>query len=111
MQEIRRPSDGELCGYVRATDAGWESLVVFGAVLDTHDAESTATTHVLQHGLASLAERWEYRPDPSAEWQTVCIQEANPTSVRIALGYYSMPGVPVITVTEAHLAAGAEFRR
>lgn len=107
MIEVRRESDGELCGHVRASGDEWHSLTVFGGVLSTHASSHDAEAHVRAAGLASLAERWWYRPDADAEWQIVCIQEANPASVRLALDYYSMPGVPTVTVTRADLDAGA----
>jgi hypothetical protein len=109
MIEVRRAADGELCGHVRRAAAGWESLTVFGGVLSLHGSKGAAEDRVRTTGLASLAERWWYRPETSVEWQVVCIQEANPHSVRIALGYYSMPGVPTAVVTRADLAAGAQL--
>jgi hypothetical protein len=36
----------------------------------------------------------------------VCIQEARPGAVTVALGYYSLPGVPTLTITAEELAAG-----
>ena len=109
MIEVRRPSDGELCGFVSATGDRWAALTVFGGLLAEHDSPDAAAGCVLEEGLASLAERWMYRPDPSADWQVVCIQEASPTSVRLALDYYSMPGVPTLTLSSDDLAAGAQL--
>ena len=111
MQEVRRADDGELCGHVVAHDDEWHALTVFGGVLGAHPSRDDAERHVLGDGLSSLAERWEYRPGPDGEWQVVCIQEARPGWVRLALDYYSMPGVPTATVTAADLAAGAALRR
>jgi hypothetical protein len=107
MIEVRRESDGELCGHVREVGDAWQALTVFGGVLAVHSSRHEAEDHVRTGGLASLAERWWYRPDPSADWQIVCIQEANPHSVRLALDYYSMPGVLTAVVTRAALEAGA----
>jgi hypothetical protein len=109
MIEVRRESDGELCGHVRAVDDVWHALTVFGGVLAVHPSRDEAEEHVRTGGLASLAERWWYRPDPSADWQIVCIQEANQHSVRLALDYYSMPGVPTAVVTRADLDARAQL--
>jgi hypothetical protein len=36
----------------------------------------------------------------------VCIQEANAAAVTVALGYYSLPGVPTQTITAAQLRSG-----
>jgi hypothetical protein len=107
MIEVRRPSDGELCGHVRSADGAWLALTVFGGLLAAHPERESAEEHVRTSGLASLAQRWWYRPEQSAEWQVVCIQEANPNSLRIALDYYSMPGVPTVTVTRQQLESGA----
>lgn len=94
---------------MQPTGDEWQSLAVFGAVLGAHPSRAAAEERVLAVGLASLAERWWYRPEPSAEWQIACIQEANPHSVRLALDYYSMPGVPTVTVTQQQLASGASL--
>jgi|GEM_PF-2772635 len=109
MIEVRRASDGELCGHVQQADGGWHSLTVFGARLRAHETRAAAEEHVLARGLASLAERWMYRADPAAEWQLVCIQEADPGSVRLALGYYSLPGVPTVTLSRQQLDSGASL--
>jgi hypothetical protein len=110
--EVRRPSDGELCGFVcPADDGAWQSLTVFGAVLVQHSSQRQAEDHVLEHGLAVLAEHWWYRADAGAEWQIACIVEARPGEVRLALDYYPMPGVPILTVGPQQFAAGAEVRR
>lgn len=42
----------------------------------------------------------------SEDEEVVCIQEANPTTVTVARGYYSMPGVPTLTITAQQLASG-----
>lgn len=111
MIEVRRDSDRELCGFIAAADRGWQALTVFGGVLGEHVGHDDATAQVHAEGLASLAERWLYRAQPGEEWQVVCIQEARPGAVRLALDYYSMPGVPTVTVTADDLAAGAALRR
>lgn len=103
---VHRADDGELCGHVRAlADGTWQSCTVWGGALGRHDALEEARTHVLQSGLAALAERWWYRADDrtDAPWEVVCIVEASPDRVRLALGYYSMPGVPTVTLTRAEL--------
>jgi hypothetical protein len=111
MIEVRRSSDGELCGHVRLNAGGWHALTVFGGRLGVHPDQETAIAHVHDQGLASLAERWWYRPDPSAEWQVVCIQEASTDAVRIALDFYSLPGVPTVTLTRQELASGTSLMR
>ena len=49
---------------------------------------------------------------PHGDEQVVCIQEANPASVTVALDYYSLPGVPTLTISSAQLESGEwELRR
>lgn len=105
MEAIIRPEDGELCGHVAEDGDGWRALTVFGGVLGVHASREVAVDQVRREGLASLAERWTLRSAGGDE-EVVCIQEADPESVTVALGYYSMPGVPTVTITAAELAAG-----
>lgn len=106
MEELRRPSDGELCGHVDRRDGRWCALTVFGAVLGSHDRREHAVEQVLAEGLASLAERWTLRRGEHGEAEVVCIQEANAAGVTVALGYYSMPSVPILTISAEQLAVG-----
>lgn len=106
MDEIRRSDDGELCGHVVERDGEWLALAVFGGELGRHVLRDAAERHVLNDGLASLAERWHYRAGATDDWQIVCIQEASPASVRLALDYYSMPGVPTLTLRREDLDGG-----
>lgn len=123
MIEVRRSDDDELCGYVLrgaygsgASDGGdhggpWQALTVFGGLLGTHDTPEAAEAQVLEDGLSSLAEHWLYRADASEDWQMVCIQEASPQSVRIALDFYSMPGVPTVMLSSDAVLTGGMLRR
>ena len=105
VEEIRRPDDGELCGHVEMRDGDWAALVVFGAELGRHRSREAAVDQVLSDGLSSLAHRWTLEgADSGAE--VVCVQEANEQRVTLALGYYSLPGVPVRTVTRDELTNG-----
>ena len=106
MDEVRRQGDDELCGHVEERAGQWCALTVFGAVLGRHDSRLGAADHVLTEGLASLAERWTLRRGDSGEEEVVCIQEANAAAVTVALGYYSLPGVPTQTITAAQLRSG-----
>lgn len=99
MFEVRRVDDGELCGHVREFAQTWQALTVFGGVLAEFATRSEAETCVLDRGLSSLAEHWLYLN--GGEWQVVCIQEASPQSVRIALDFYSLPGVATATLTRS----------
>jgi hypothetical protein len=105
MEQVRR-DDGELCGHVTTTGDAWEARVVFGAVIGRHATRDAAVAQVLADGLASLARHWHYRAADADEWEIVCIQEAHPHSVRIALGYYSLPGVPTVVVSRDDASTG-----
>ena len=61
---------------------------------------------MLTEGLASLAERWTLRRGDSGQEEVVCIQEANAAAVTVARGYYSLPGVPIFTITAAEITSG-----
>ena len=106
MEALTRPSDGELCGYVEQRDGQWHALTVFGAVLGSHDQRASAVDHVLDEGLSSLAERWTLRHGGSGDEELVCIQEVNGDAVTVARGYYSLPGVPTLTITKDQMASG-----
>jgi hypothetical protein len=106
VDEVRRQDDDELCGHVEERAGEWYALTVFGAELGRHHARQSAVDHVLAEGLASLAERWTLRHGDSGEEEVVCIQEANPAAVTLARGYYSLPGVPTLTITTAQIASG-----
>ncbi len=106
MIEVRRASDNELCGYVRQRGPQWHALTMFGGRLGTHDRRDDAEHQVLDVGLASLAERWTLIDADSGDEHVVCIQEASPSSVTLALGYYSLPGVPTRTLARSDLVSG-----
>ncbi len=106
MIEVRRIEDNELCGYVDLGGREWHALTIFGGRLGTHDRRDDAEHQVLDVGLASLAERWTLIDTASGEEHVVCIQQASPSSVTLALGYYSLPGVPTRTLSVSELADG-----
>jgi hypothetical protein len=103
--EVRR-DDGELCGFVARHDDEWQSLTVFGAVLDEHPDERSARHHVVACGLAVLADRWTLVDAATGDEQVVCIQQASPAEITLALDFYSMPGVPTMTLRADDLASG-----
>lgn len=106
MDEVRRPDDGELCGHVAHRDGRWRALTVFGALLGDHPERVDAIDHVLHEGLPSLAERWTLRHGSTGDDEIVCILEANALEVTVARDYYSLPGVPTLTITADQLAIG-----
>lgn len=105
MVEVRR-DDGELCGEVVVVDGRWVARSVFGGVLGEHDTEADAERQVRGEGLAALSERWVLVDRDTGDEEVVCIVEAHPGEVILALGYYSMPGVPTRTLTADELGAG-----
>jgi hypothetical protein len=104
MEDVRRSDDGELCGFVDHRDGAWCALVVFGAELGRHRTRVEAVAQVEAEGLSSLAEPWTLRRGDDSE-EIVCIQEANPESVTVAIGYNSMPGVPRVTLNTSGIVA------
>lgn len=98
-------SDGELCGFIRPHAGGWEALTVFGAVIERLATQSEAKAFVADRALAALAERWLLER-PGHEEHVVCIQEAAPDGVTIALDYYSMPGVPTLRIGRDQIDSG-----
>lgn len=111
MDEVRR-DDGELCGYVAEVDGRWRALTVFGGALGDHGGPTEARAQVLAGGLAALSERWMLVDRATGAEEVVCIQEASPERVTLALGWYSMPGVPTRTLSAAEVVDGPwELRR
>lgn len=109
MQAIHR-DDGELCGFVQHDGAVWRALTVFGAELDVHGSAASAEAVVRAVGLPSLAERWLLTSDDGDD-EIVCLQEASPLGVTVALGYYSMPGVPTRRITRDEIDRGVVHLR
>lgn len=110
--EIRRAEDDELCGYVAERDGAWVATTVFGATLGTHPTRDDAAQQVRELGLAALAERWLLVDTETGDEEVVCIQQASPEAITVALGYYSLPGVPTRTLTRAEPDGGRwELRR
>lgn len=106
MRAIHR-EDGELCGFVRTAADGWHALTVFGGVLAHTDDEHEAEQRVRERGLASLAERWTMIDHATGEEETVLIQEASPAGVTVAIGFYSLPGVPTRRIARSELDTAA----
>ena len=107
MVEVRRERDGELCGFVTEQSGRWLALTVFGGHLGSFDSRDEAVALVRDTGLGSMAERWQLRRRGEANAEVVCIQEADPEGVTVALGYYSLPGVPTLRLSRAELESGA----
>ena len=99
MIDVRRADDSELCGFVAEADGSWRAHTVFGSPVGVYPDRASAEQHVLDEGLAYLSRHWLYRQDETDDWQICCIQEASPSRVRVALDYYSMPGVPIVSLT------------
>lgn len=109
LHEVRRDDDGELAGFVAAAETGWQALTVFHGVLGTTATYDEAHELVRRRGLEALAERWYWFSRRTGAWRVVVPQESAPGRVRVALGYYSLPGVEVAAITSADLAAGDQL--
>ena len=79
---------------------------MFGSQLGLHETREAAQRQLLDEGLGALSERWTLLHVESGEEETVCILHANPTTVTVARGYYSLPGVPTLTITGRQIAEG-----
>ncbi len=106
LHEVRRASDGELEGFVADGGDGWLALTVFHGELGRAATAAEAREIVQRRGLASLAERWWWLSRSTGAWQVVVPLESHPGRVRVAVGYYSLPGVETATITADDLAAG-----
>ena len=106
VDAVRRDDDDELCGFVEQRGSEWLAFVVFGAELGRHATRDDAIARVLSDGLASLAERWTLQRGDGSSEEVVCVVEANADWVTVALGYYSLPGVPTLTIRASEIAAG-----
>jgi hypothetical protein len=107
MEPVHRGEDGELCGFIECCEGVWVARTAFGAPLASCASEGEACEVVLREGLASLAERWTLMDRVRGVDEVVCIQEVSASGVRVALGYYSMPGVPTRTISADELASGS----
>ena len=106
MHEVRRDDDDELAGFVVEDDGEWRALTVFHGVLGRAANAEAARDIVRRRGLGALAERWYWFSRHTGEWRVVLPQESSPGRVRVAVGYYSLPGVEVATITASDLAVG-----
>jgi hypothetical protein len=106
MDEVRREHDQELLGFVVEDDGAWLALTLFHGVLGRTETAEGARDIVRQRGLGALAERWYWFSRLTGEWRVVLPQESSPGRVRVAVGYYSLPGVESATITTSDLAAG-----
>jgi hypothetical protein len=109
--EVRRPDDGELLGYVRRPASGgeWQALTVFGAVLASAPTRQAARSIVVSDGLPSLARRWYHHAAADGSWRVVVLTETWPGRARGVTGMYAIPGAPPFEVGAEDLAAGDEM--
>ncbi|MEZ5117769.1 MAG: hypothetical protein R2737_16030 [Candidatus Nanopelagicales bacterium] len=106
MEQVRRPDDGELLGFVARDAEGWSARTVFHGELARGASREEAYDVVRARGLASLAERWHWYSRRTGRWEVVVLQEAVPGRVTAAVGYYSLPQSPTVRITADDLAAG-----
>ena len=103
---IYRESDQELVGFVIPVADHWRALTVFGGILATYETQQQATQHVVARGLKALSAHWQYYDVSAGTWHTCLIQEADPASVTIVLGFESIPGTPTKRLMAADFARG-----
>ena len=106
LHEVRREHDDELEGFVADTGGAWSALTVFHGELGMAETQEAAREIVRRRSLGALADRWYWYSRRTGAWRIVLPQEASPGRVRVALGYYSLPGVETATITSADLVAG-----
>lgn len=106
LEEVRRPADGELEGFIRQSGAQYEALTVFHGLIGARVTVDEARELVHQRGLSALAERWFWRSRETATWSVVVPQEVRPGAARVAVGYYAIPGVEMTLITADDLAHG-----
>ena len=107
---VRRDDDGELLGYVAPLDDGrWAAQAVFGGVIGIGGTAAAARALVERDGLASLSWRWFYRPNATADWEVVVVQEAWPGRAVVVEGAYALAGMPTVEIRAEDLAAGVEM--
>ena len=85
----------------------WRAVAVFGGLLQEADSEHVAEEIVRTVGLPALAERWLLWTSESPDEEIVCLQEVSPAGVTVALGYYSMPGVPTRRISRVEIDDGS----
>jgi len=106
LEEVRRERDGELCGFIRRRGDHFDALTVFHGVISSKSTAQDARRVVRERGLTALAEHWFWWSRATRSWSVVVPQEAHPGSVRVAVGYYALPGGEVETITAEDLAQG-----
>jgi hypothetical protein len=106
LEEVRRAADDELEGFVRQAAGGFHGLTVFHGMIATASTADEARAIVHARGISSLAERWFWWSRGSGAWSVVLPQEASAGKVRVAVGYYALPGVEMATITADDLDAG-----
>ncbi|TCP56168.1 hypothetical protein EV191_101108 [Tamaricihabitans halophyticus] len=104
-EEVRRPDDGELVGYVAPVDSPpgdsslggsslgassqcWQSMAVFGYPLGEPAGYTEAVDRLLRTGLEYLAEPWQVYLAADDRWYNCLLQEVSPSRVRLSISDY-----------------------
>lgn len=83
---VRRPADGELVGFVVATDQTIVATTTFGVELARFAGREQAERFLCERGLAILAERWWLWSPDSRSWRPAILIEAGVDWVRVGCG-------------------------
>jgi hypothetical protein len=89
---VRRPSDGELVGFLVPDGEGCRPATVFGYVLGPPTSEAEATAVLIATGLDVLDERWVLVHESVDHPTLVEIAEASPEQVVVQTLYYALSG-------------------
>lgn len=84
-EQVIRPEDGELLGYVRRVSGGWQPLAVFGGPLGAPCEHDEAVARLRRHGLEYLADPWQVYWPADDRWYTCTLQEVSPGRVRLCV--------------------------
>ncbi len=94
MESVHRPEDNELVGFVCAEkDKLWSPLTVFQYALAEPMPKEAAIGYLCSHGLAVLADTWQFYDASDTEWYACTAIEAKPGHVTIRISDYGHPNV------------------
>jgi hypothetical protein len=89
---VRRPSDGELVGFLVPDGENYRPATVFGYVLGPAMPAAEASAVLIATGLDVLHERWVLVHESVDRPTLVEIAEASPERVVVQTLYYAMSG-------------------
>jgi hypothetical protein len=88
---VYRDEDGELLGYLRPADDGWQPVTVFGYPLAGPADEADGVAELEARGLACLADRWSVYSLADDSWYACQVMETGPDWVRVSIRDFGSP--------------------